>query len=485
MRTPGGPTRWLLPVAALATLAAAPAAGQGATLSPGVAARLATATGDARVPVLVTLRSQVHADRYAGRPAALLRALRGAAGRTQAPLVASLRTPVRRFWLVNALSLDATPRQVRRLARLGAVARVDLDGRALAVRDAPAPPAGPGAGSWGIAAIGAPQVWSRYGLTGAGVRIGTIDTGVDPTSPDLAGKVVAWRDFVSGRTTPYDDNGHGTHTTGTMVGGSADGGPIGVAPDARVLAAKAFAGNGTATSSNLLAAGQWLSDPDGNPATPDQPAVINNSWGGSVANDPWFRQMVRRWVALGIAPVFAAGNAGPAAGSVASPADYPESIAVGAVDQSGALASFSSVGPGLWTDPDHTGPPAGTVLVKPNLVAPGASIVSLVGTSYQAWSGTSMAAPHVTGVIALMHQANPALSVAQEASLLQGSARDILAPGADPGTGYGMVDAPAAVAAALGTPAATTPFSAPAAPAAAAPARLRSPPSRRRRRRST
>ena len=237
-----------------------------------------------------------------------------------------------------------------------------------------------------------------------------------------------------------------------------------------MLVAKAFAANGTASSSNLLAAGQWLSDPDGDPGTADQPAVINDSWGGSAANDPWFRQMVRRWVALGIAPVFAAGNAGPAAGTVGSPADYPESIAVGAMDQSGAVATFSSVGPGVWTDPDHTGPPAGTVLVKPNLVAPGASILSLVGTSYQAWSGTSMAAPHVSGVIALMHQANPGLSVAQVASLLQSSARDVPAPGPDPLSGYGMVDAPAAVAAALATPAAAAPLAVPAAPAPAAPA---------------
>jgi subtilisin family serine protease len=466
------PPRWVAPLAALALVSAAAATAEGAALSPALTRDLALAPGGSRLPVLVELRAQVRPERYAGRPAALLRALRRVSARSQRPLRASLPAPARSFWLVNALALDATPRQVRRMAGLPAVARVDLDRRSAVIRADAATQAWSG-GSWGVSAVGAPQVWSQNGVTGAGVRLGNIDTGVDASAADLAGRIAAWRDFVSGQPTPYDDDGHGTHTIGTMVGGSASGAPIGVAPGATVLVAKAFDGHGDGSSSAILAAGQWLSDPDGNPATADQPTAINDSWGGDAPNQPWFRQMVRRWIALGIVPVFSAGNAGPNAGTIYSPADYPESIAVGAVDQGGQVPSFSSVGPAVWTNPDGTGPASGTILQKPDLAAPGVKVTSTVGgTSYQSMSGTSMAAPHVTGVVALMRQANPALSVAQVGSLLRSSAQDLGAPGPDTSSGYGMVSAPAAVAAALGAAAPTAlpqigPPSAPAAPVAA------------------
>lgn len=434
----------------LALAIASPAVGAS---SPSLDARLASARPGDRIPVIATLRAQIDGTRYEGHPAALIRALQRTAERTQQPVVDQVAAPVRSFWLVNAVAFDGTPDEIRAVADDPAVAAVDLDtqvsiGADATVSETPFPDAG--AGDWGLGAIRVPSVWSAFGLSGAGVRIGTIDTGVDASNPDLAGKVVAWHDFVGSGAAPYDDNGHGTHTAGTMVGGRAGGAPIGVAPDARLVVAKAIGANGSGSGSALLAAAEWMTNPDGDPATPDQPAVINNSWSAPNANDTWFRPMVRRWLELGIVPVFAAGNTGPAAGSIGSPAGYPEALAVGALDTDGTVPSFSARGPVTWQDPDGTGPAAGTVLAKPDLVAPGVGIVSSVGSGYLAYTGTSMAAPHVSGVAALVAQANPSLRGAAIEDLLRATAVPLGAPGADPAAGRGRVDALQAVEAAVG-----------------------------------
>ena len=247
-----------------------------------------------------------------------------------------------------------------------------------------------------------------------------------------------------------DDNGHGTHTAGTIAGGSAGGAPIGVAPDSRLVVARAMGASGVGSGSALLAAAEWMTDPDGNPATADQPDVVNNSWSASSANDTWFRPMIRRWIELGMVPVFAAGNGGPGAGSIASPAGYPEAVAVGALDEDDGVPSFSSRGPIVWQDPDGLGPTAGTVLAKPDLAAPGVGIVSSVRSGYLAYSGTSMAAPHVAGVAALVRQANPSLGPQAVADILRASAVDVGAPGVDPASGAGRVDAVRAIETALG-----------------------------------
>ena len=432
-------------------------------MSPSLEGRVAAAAPTDRVAVIATLRRQVDGERFDGRPQALLRQLRSTAARAQADVVADIDVPVRRYWLVNAISFSGTPAEIREVAADPAVAAVDTDVQ-VRVADGPgmgaaAPFPDAGAGDWGLAAIRVPSVWSAYGLRGAGVRIGTIDTGVNAGHPDLAGKIDAWRDFVAGSPTPVDDNGHGTHTAGTMVGGSAGGAPIGVAPDAHLIVARAMGADGVGPGSALLAAAEWITDPDGNPATADQPGIVSNSWSASTANDTWFRPMIRRWLELGMVPIFAAGNAGPSAGSVGSPAGYPEAIAVGAVDTNDGVPSFSGRGPVVWQNADGLGPAAGTVLSKPDLVAPGVGITSSTGSGYLSYSGTSMAAPHVAGVAALLRQANPTLSAQSVADVLRLSAADIGAPGVDPNSGFGRLDALRAVEAAAG-PAPDTRFTA-------------------------
>ncbi len=405
------------------------------------------------MPVLVTLSHQVDAARYTGRPQALLAALHRASKRSQTQLDLDGPQRVTRFWLVNALSLTASPAQIARIAADTDVASVDLDAKVHAVDTEQAPDVQKtsGKGDWGVNAIGARSVWDAYGITGKGERIGVIDTGVDPTNPDLVGKIAAWHDFVNGRATPYDDGAHGTHVAGTLVGGAAGGGAIGVAPGATLVVAKALSGQGSGDGSLLIQAAQWMMDPDGDPATADYPTVISNSWVSPAATDTWFLPMVRAWRALGIVPVFAAGNVG-GAGTIGSPASYSESVAVGAIADDKTLADFSSQGPITWAAASDEGFAPGTVVGKPDFVAPGEFVMSSVPGGWAEMSGTSMAAPHVAGAVALLRQAAPTMTVDQVVATLKATADDLGAQGPDNQFGAGMVDVFAAVKSVVGAP---------------------------------
>lgn len=431
----------------------------GGEIGPNLRARLdAGVAPEATVPVIATLTQQVDGADYAGRRAALIQAMKRTAADTQGEVLAQVDDTATRYWLVNAVAVDATPAEVEALAADPEVATVELD-RPVRIADAgPSmanqptfPDAGPG--DWGLGAARVPQAWRRFNVTGRGIVVGSIDTGVDPANPELAGRVVAFRDFINGHPDAYDDNGHGTHTIGTMIGGSKGGAPVGVAPEANVVVAKAAGANGVGPGSALLAAAQWMTDPDGNPATADQPVVVNNSWTAPDANDPWFRQMVRAWLDLGIVPVFAAGNNGPDPGSIGSPAGYPEVLAVGAADEDGALSDFTARGPVIWENRDGLGPVAGTRIIKPDIVAPGVGITSTVRDGYVASTGTSMASPHVAGTVALLAQANPNVRGQAAIDLLKATITDRGVPGPDPVYGGGQLNAEAAVAAAVGAPA--------------------------------
>lgn len=203
---------------------------------------------------------------------------------------------------------------------------------------------------------------------------------------------------------------------GTIVGGEPDGSnQIGVAPGAKWIAVKAFSAAG-GTDVDLLQAGEWIlapKDSEGNPHPELAPDIVNNSWGGGPGFDEWYRPMVQNWRAADIFPVFAAGNSGEnGPGSISNPSNYPESFAVGATDSNNKLAYFSSRGPGPYDES------------KPNVSAPGANIRSATpGNEYEdGWSGTSMATPHITGVIALLKQANASLSIDQIEKLLEDTA---------------------------------------------------------------
>lgn len=274
---------------------------------------------------------------------------------------------------------------------------------------------------WNIDKIGTPAVWDM-GIDGAGTVIASIDTGVqwnhpalktkyrgyNPANPNTADHEYNWLDAVGGQASPYDDLGHGTHTIGTMVGSEENGSnQIGVAPGAKYIAVKAFSASG-GSDIDLLEAGEWVlapKDAAGNPHPEKAPDVVNNSWGGGAGLDEWYRPMVQAWKSAEIFPEFSAGNTtltNPGgAGSIANPANYPESFATAATDLNNQIASFSLRGPSPYGE------------IKPDISAPGVNIRSSVpgGTYEGGWNGTSMAGPHVTAVAALLRQVNASLTV--------------------------------------------------------------------------
>ena len=230
-------------------------------------------------------------------------------------------------------------------------------------------------------------------------------------------------------------NGHGTWTMGVMVGGDAGGSSIGVAPDAKWIAVKIFNDQGVANAVGIHLGFQWLLDPDGDPGTLDAPNVVNNSWTlSSPGCNLEFQLDLQNLRAAGILPVFAAGNSGPSAGTSVSPANNPGALAVGATSNADTIASSSSRGPSSCGQP-----------VFPQVVAPGVSIRSsdLFGL-YARMSGTSLAAPHVSGALALLLSAFPGLLPDRQEAALESGAVDLGAAGADDTFGFGRLDVLAA-----------------------------------------
>lgn len=298
--------------------------------------------------------------------------------------------------------------------------------------------------TYGLIKIGVPELRTQFqNLNGQGVRIGIIDSGIDTTHPDLEGKVVRYRNFIDSNQKPSDEIGHGTHVAGTIAGGKASGRSIGVAPGAQLVVAKIFSNSGNASVENIMLSLQWMVDPDENSETDDGVHVVNNSWGSSARfndRDPQsdaFCAILNRMRAMNVLPVFAAGNSGPREGTISTPGACPDALTVGATNTRDQIASFSSKGPAKWQT---------VTLQKPDISAPGVDTISSMPRGrYSPMSGTSMAAPHVTGAIALMKQANPLLNHQQLTDLAIASSVDFGAPGIDPAFGQGRLDVKKAV----------------------------------------
>ncbi|MBC7234782.1 MAG: S8 family serine peptidase [Chloroflexi bacterium] len=363
------------------------------------------------------------------------------------------------LWMINGLGVTAPAEVIYKLAELPEVVQV-LPNREIVGRwekgrlseDARAPEREGNAPTWNLAHVGAPALWQR-GLLGEGIVVASLDTGVDVDHPDL---VEGWRGGGNSWFDPYgefpswpvDVDGHGTAVMGVMVGRARgclsqskasegarapEEGGIGVAPGAQWIAARIFRGDNKATALAIHQAFQWLLDPDGNPDTPDAPHVVNGSWslaGAGCALE--FQRDVRALREAGILPVFAAGNAGPGPATSTSPANYPEAFAVGATDERERLYEGSSRGPAAC---------GGEEKIFPDLVAPGV-LVRTTGLQggYTYETGTSMAAPHVAGGLALLLSAFPDLDADEQAELLRRTAADLGPPGADNESGYGRLD---------------------------------------------
>jgi subtilisin family serine protease len=278
--------------------------------------------------------------------------------------------------------------------------------------------------AWGITDTNADDFWSEFGLQGDGLIVANIDTGVQWDHPALdqaykcgtdSSNPACWADpaNICGGSA-CDNNGHGTHTMGTMVG---DDDPtlayqVGMAPNAQWIACKGCETD-ECSEASLNACADWIIAPAGDPA--NRPHIVNNSWGG-VGGNNWYLAKVEAWRAAGIFPAFSAGNSGPSCGSLGSPGDYQESFATANHMDTRVISSTSSRGPSTFGDNPYT---------KPNISAPGTGInSSFLGGGYTSISGTSMASPHVAGAVALLWSCNPSLigNISTTFELLQDTA---------------------------------------------------------------
>ena len=324
-----------------------------------------------------------------------------------------------------------------------------------------------------ISFINAPAVWA-LGYTGQGTVVAGNDTGLDETHPAIKAR---YRGCVDPPTcTSYDNNynwwdatgtypndpwdgfGHGTHTTGTMMGDDGAGNQIGVAPGAQTVHCKNMTDGGSGSDDTFLTCFEWDLAPwdltHSNPRPDMAPDAINNSWGYWGGGQNQFRTAINNLQAAGILVEVSAGNEGSGCSSLRSPGDYVEVLTTGSVNHvppfPGTITGFSSRGPSSLDPGEYF----------PDIMAPGENIRSSVpGGGFEGgWSGTSMAGPHATGLIGLMWSANPALRgrVAETMQIIHDTAVPLTGQGGSncggdyttgPNNdwGFGTIDALAAV----------------------------------------
>lgn len=354
---------------------------------------------------------------------------------------------IRSFWISPIISLNASPKLIDEITHWEQVRQIRPDQK-IWLEDADflldENYENSSSDPYNLTLINAIKTEQSFGLDGSGIVIANLDTGVDWQHPALMSKYRGYNPKGAAVHTgnwyvvtnepyiyPGDGHGHGTHTMGSIVGDDNAGNRIGVAPGAKWIAVKIFTNDGYTYESWIHDAYQWILAPEGNPAL--APDVINNSWGSDLGNDTRYRTDIAMIRAAGILPIFSAGNSGPEPRTISSPGSFPESLAVGSVDEYKTIASFSARGPSSWNE------------IKPELVAPGVQVrSSYPGGGYAYGNGTSMSAPHVTGITALLLQANPDLMPDELESILFNTAQPLSTTIPNNTTGWGLVDAYAA-----------------------------------------
>jgi subtilisin family serine protease len=393
----------------------------------------------AAAPVLVVLQQQPDVSGMRAiaqgdaRTAAVVGTLREHAEQDQRELrreLDLLGLPYRSLWAINAIALKADATTLDWLAQRPEVAQIVWDGptrRLPRVEQDRSSPLAPTAVGPGVTLIGSETVWAA-GFRGQGVLVAGQDTGYEWTHPALQATYAGWDggnadhnyhwwDAIhsgggscgANAQAPCDDNSHGTHTMGTIVGDDGGANQIGVAPEARWIACRNM-DQGDGRPSTYSECFQFFlapTDLNGENADPARaPHVINNSWGcpeSELCTDPnIMRVLVENVRAAGILVVVSAGNAGSNCSTVNTPAAiYEASFTVGSTTLAGAMSNFSSRGP-VTVD--------GSNRLKPDISAPGSAIRSSVpGGGYATFNGTSMAGPHVAGAAALLMSADPTL----------------------------------------------------------------------------
>lgn len=406
--------------------------------------------------------------------------LRATAARTQAPVLTALEAAgadYRAYWVANFIWVRGDAAVVQAMAERPDVAHVyanptvHLD---LLEPDAAEYPLSPDSIEWNILKVNADDVWAE-GVNGAGAVIAGQDTGYDWDHPALKNQYRGWNgasadhnyswwDAIhsgggvcgSNSSVPCDDHGHGTHTMGTMVGDDGGSNQVGMAPGARWIGCRNMdQGYGTPTTYGECF--QFFIAPTdlagANPDPAQAPHVVNNSWSCPVSEgctDPnILKTVVDNTRAAGIVVVVSAGNSGSSCSTVNTPAAiYESSFSVGSTTSTDAISSFSSRGP-VSVD--------GSNRLKPDISAPGSGVrSSYPGGGYASMSGTSMAGPHVAGLVGLLIDTAPGLAgdVDTIEAIIQDSALQLTSGqncGSFPGNvipnavfGYGRIDALAA-----------------------------------------
>ncbi len=424
-----------------ASLGTLPSASAQATIDSRVFEQLALApTGEVTFLVQLAPRADLRAlqgirDRIARRTA-VAAALKRTAEASQAPVRALLAdlerqglvSHVRAFFTTNTIAVTGRREAVLALAGARGVNRIEAEGQislAGSVVSAERSSKPRVAVEPNINQIRAPAVW-RLGFQGQGVIVGTIDTGVRWTHEALqpgykclraASHKKCWFDAIKGIDTPYDDYstdiaGHGTEVTGIIAGRLG----IGVARKAKWVACKAFDANGFADKADILQCADFFTALalDANTAV-YEPDVVTNTW-VTFDDDTFFNAVVDAWNASGIHSAFGIGASGPDCLTTSLPGEYVGAFAVGGVDGSDLIASWSSRGP------------AGRTNIKPDVVAPGVSIRSSAAscdTCYEVLSGYTPATPHAAGTLALMISKNGSLTPAEARAIAENNAKHI------------------------------------------------------------
>lgn len=457
---------WFAERLVVATAAGWCAVAGAATIDPDISARLARDNGANRYPVIIHLAKQADPAELgkpfgdvpvAQRGGRILEALRAFNKPLQASLLQDLAArqaeDVNALVTVNAVAARLAAKDIREIAKRGEVASVRYDiglvapsrkaladpckparptprqrlPKACRNEDKPVPAVEAAAFDMAVAvsptvqSVGAPQAW-KAGFTGKGITVAIVDSGVDATHRDLAGSFrggsADWFDVHDQHKRPTDRHGHGTQLAGLVVGTGASGQTLGVAPQARWIAARIYNDGNVGRLSQIHKIMAWLLDPDGNPATPDAPQIVLNAWGLGDRAGSCDAEFVRDlgWLrAAGMHVVFAAGNGGPTNNSSVSPANNSGALAVGALDSAGAMALYTSRGVSACDArpyPDLLAP--GELVRTTDLAIPGIPITAAV-------SGTSYAAAVVAGELALLAQAQPKMAPTEREALLQGT----------------------------------------------------------------
>lgn len=396
------------------------------------------------VEFIVTLKAE--ADLTKVKPEDVVDTLRDTSEKSQESLISFVERKVKdgdiseynSFFIINSIYIKGRAELIEKIARRSDVESIRLNHTIVSdkeeiVKRKSSLSEATSYVPWNLESIQADRVTK----TGKNIVVGIIDSGVNANHPELQNALLpgGFKDFVEpSNTEPKDETGHGTHVAGTILGRT-----IGIARDAKLIVARVFNKEGEASDEGLLAAGQWILE--------KKPQVVNNSWGGN-RDDSFYDDIVKKWKAAGIVPIFSSGNTGEynagGEGSIGSPGSLEDSFSVGALTKDDKLAKFSLRGPSKHTNK-----------FKPEISAPGVNILSAdYKGGYVLKTGTSMAAPHVTGAVALILEANKNLSVDKVEDILKSTATpltdDHYISSPNMGYGYGKLNVYKAVEAALG-----------------------------------